>query len=56
LLSDPRRPVTSSQIGAIAAADARENWELMIAWRDHLVGHGTLEVAGLPVRSAAAVN
>jgi hypothetical protein len=45
LLSDPRRPVTSSQIGAIAAADARENWELMIAWRDHLVGHGTLEAA-----------
>lgn len=47
LLADPRQPVGPAQIAAIADADARENWELMVAWRDHLVGHRTLEAAYL---------
>jgi hypothetical protein len=34
LLLDPRRPVAPSRIAAIADAAARENWELMIAWRE----------------------
>ena len=38
-----------SQIAAIADADARENWEVMIGWRDHLVKHGTLEAAYLDI-------
>jgi hypothetical protein len=33
----------------IADADARENWEMMIAWRDHLVKHRTLEAAYLEI-------
>ncbi|MET0277413.1 MAG: DUF6352 family protein [Pseudorhodoplanes sp.] len=45
LLAEPRRPVTSGDIEAIADADARENWGLMIAFRDHLVKHRTLEAA-----------
>src|SRR5205085_3334763 len=45
LLADPRRPVSSDDIAAIADADARENWQLMIAFRDHLVRHKTLEAA-----------
>ena len=49
LLSNPRQGVTSSQIAAIADADARENWETMIAWRNHLVRHGTLESAYLEI-------
>jgi len=49
LLAHPRRPVEPWQIAAIADADARENWELMIAWRDHLVGHATLESAYLAI-------
>ena len=49
LLSDPWRPVTASQVAAIADADARENWEIMIAWRDHLAKHGTLEAAYLDI-------
>jgi Family of unknown function (DUF6352) len=49
LLADPRQPVSSSQIAAIPDADARENWKLMIAWRDHLVRHGTLEAAYLDI-------
>jgi hypothetical protein len=49
LLSDPRSPVTSSQVAAIADADARENWEVMIGWRDYLVKHRTLEAAYLDI-------
>ncbi|MBV8133413.1 MAG: hypothetical protein JO282_13015 [Alphaproteobacteria bacterium] len=47
LLADPRRPVSSDQIAAIADEDARENWRLMIGFRDHLLGHHTLEAAYL---------
>jgi hypothetical protein len=49
LLWDPTQPVAASRIGAIADADARENWEIMIAWRDHLVKHPTLEAAYLEI-------
>src|SRR6266446_5945884 len=47
LLGNPRRPVTSSEIAAIADADGRENWNLMTAFRDRLVRHKTLEAAYL---------
>ena len=49
LLNDPRQAVTASQIAAIADADARENWEMMIVWRNHLMRHGTLEAAYLEI-------
>jgi hypothetical protein len=49
LLSNPRSPVAPSQVAAIADADARENWEVMIGWRDHLVKHRTLEAAYLDI-------
>ena len=52
LLSDPRQPVAPSQIAAIADADARENWQVMIGWRDHLVKHRTLEAAYLDIVQA----
>ena len=45
LLADPRRPVDPADIAAIADADARENWAVMIAWRDLLVAHRTIEAA-----------
>ncbi|TMK18147.1 MAG: hypothetical protein E6G75_08160 [Alphaproteobacteria bacterium] len=47
MLDNPRRPAAASEIAAIADADARENWTLMIAFRDHLVGHKTVEAAYL---------
>jgi hypothetical protein len=47
LLADPRRPVGADEIAAIADADARENWALMIAFRDHLLRFPTLEAAYL---------
>ena len=49
LLADPRRPVEPGQIAAIADPDARENWELMIDWRDHLTAYATLESAYLAI-------
>ena len=45
LLADPRMPVAASDIAAIADADARENWQMLIAFRDHLLRHKTLESA-----------
>src|SRR6266702_4224355 len=45
LLADPRRPVAASEILTITDVDARENWELLIAFRDHLLAHKTLEAS-----------
>jgi hypothetical protein len=45
LLADPRTLVSASDIATIADIDARENWQLMIAFRDHLLRHKTLEGA-----------
>jgi hypothetical protein len=47
LLDNPRRPVATTQVAAIADADARENWQVMIALRDLLVRHRTLEATYL---------
>jgi uncharacterized protein DUF6352 len=49
LLRDPRRPVAAAQVDAIMDADARENWQMMIGWRDHLLKHGSLEAAYLAI-------
>ena len=56
LMADPRRSVAGDEIAAIADADARENWQVMIAFRDHLVRHRTLEASYLDiVRTAAKI-
>jgi hypothetical protein len=47
LLLNPRRPVTPREIASIADADARENWALMVGFRDRLIGHRTVEAAYL---------
>ena len=49
LLSDPRQPVAASEIKAIADPDARENWEVLIAFRDQLTRHRTMEAAYLDI-------
>lgn len=43
LLANPRMAVTPSDIAAITDVDARENWELLIEFRDYLLRHKTLE-------------
>src|SRR5262249_37360336 len=47
LFLNPRRPVAAAEIAAIADPDARENWALIAAFRDHLTAHRTLEAAYL---------
>ena len=49
LLADPRRRGRRAEIAAIADADARENWQVMLAFRDLLVAHRTLEAAYLDI-------
>ena len=43
MLLDPRRPVSAGEIGAIADADARENWQLLIALSAQLAARRTIE-------------
>jgi hypothetical protein len=45
LLADPRRPVSEDELAALEDPDARENWQLMLSFRDHLLRHATLEGA-----------
>ncbi len=47
LLADPRRRVGAHEIEALADADSRENWAVMLAFRDRLVAAPTVEAAYL---------
>jgi hypothetical protein len=49
LFADPRRKVTDAEVAAIADADARENWQVMLAFRDLLVANRTIEAAYLDI-------
>jgi len=49
LLAEPRRPVSPADIAELADADARENWQVMLAFRDLIAGHRTLEAAYLDI-------
>lgn len=56
LLGDPRRPVPAKEIAAMADADARENWDFVIAFRDHLLRHPTLEAAYVALARGASAR
>jgi hypothetical protein len=47
MMINPRMIIADSQLAAIAEHDARDNWALMIAWRDFLLESNTLEAAYL---------
>ncbi|GGD08935.1 DUF6352 family protein [Aureimonas glaciei] len=47
LMADPRRTVEPAEIAALEDADARENWQVMLAFRDRLTAAPTLEGAYL---------
>lgn len=47
MLADPRRAVGADEIAAIADEDARENWRFVLAFRDLMLRHPTLEAAYL---------
>jgi hypothetical protein len=56
LMHHPRRPVETTEIAAIADADARENWRFMIDFRDRLLAAPTLESAYLALARGPAGN
>jgi hypothetical protein len=56
LMHHPRRPVTRDEIAAMDDADARENWTLMIEFRDLLLSAPTLEAAYLTLARGSAGN
>lgn len=43
LLADPRRPVSGTELAALADADARDNYQVLLRFRDRLLEAGTLE-------------
>ena len=43
LLRNPREAVSEARLGALADPDARENYQIVLAFRDRLVAAGTLE-------------
>lgn len=47
LLAAPRRPVSAAELAAIADPDARENYQVVLAWRERLLAAPTLESAYL---------
>jgi hypothetical protein len=47
LISDPRRPVSQSQIEALDDPDAKENWKAILAFRDLLLAAPSVEAAYL---------
>jgi hypothetical protein len=49
LMADPRRAVGTDEIATIADPDARENWQVMIAFRDLLMRYKTVEATYLHV-------
>lgn len=45
LRADPLRAVSKAEVAAMADADARENWDFFLRYRDLLVSAGTIEDA-----------
>ena len=56
LLADPRRAVATEEVAAIADADARENWQFVLALRELLLREPTLEASYLGLVRSRSVN
>ncbi|KWV50921.1 hypothetical protein AS156_13915 [Bradyrhizobium macuxiense] len=56
LLADPRRAVPGEEVAAIVDADARENWQFVLAFRDLLLREPTLEAAYLALVRSGSIN
>jgi hypothetical protein len=56
LLAEPRRKVTAEEVAAIADADARENWQFVLAFRKLLLREPTLEAAYLALVRSRSIN
>jgi hypothetical protein len=56
LLANPRLSVDTNEVGTIADADARENWQSVLAFRNVLLRHPTLEAAYLALIRSGSVD
>ena len=56
LAGEPRLAVTAGEISAIRDRDARENWRLLVSFRDALLAAPTLEAAYLSLVRARTVT
>lgn len=56
LMHHPRRPVAKQEIAALEDSDAHENWEFMLAFRDHLLATPSLEAAYLSFVRGSLTN
>jgi hypothetical protein len=56
LLANPRSTVGADEVATIADADARENWQFILAFRDLLLRHPTLEAAYLALSCSGSSN
>ena len=55
LMANPREAVGKARLDAVADADARENYQVLLSFRDRLVRAGTVEAAYLDIlRTGAA--
>jgi hypothetical protein len=55
LTAAPRMPVAAEQVAAVEDADARENYRVLLGFRDGLLAHPTIESFYLSLFRAAAV-
>jgi hypothetical protein len=56
LLAEPRRFVDAAQLATLANADLRDNYRLLLRFRDRLVGGGTIEAAYLALARGGAID
>ena len=56
LLANPRLSVGESEVAAITDADARQNWQFVLAFRELLLAHPTLEAAYLALVRSGSVK
>ena len=55
LLASPRMPVPETRIAALRDSDARDNYRVLLAFRDRLVASGTVEACYLSIFRGGAV-
>ena len=56
LMAEPRREVDASEIDAVEDEDARDNYRVVLRFRDRLVSAGTLEAAYFSLFRAGSVD
>jgi len=56
LMAAPRRPVESPELDAMADEDTRDNYRLLLRFRDRLIEAGTLEACYASLFQANAIN